>query len=323
MRWLIRSYVAGALDVVERRALFSPRLDWADVRREALAVVAGAKQYSDTHDFLGDVLVRAGGRHSGLVRPGPGPRRSRLTPEQREALGPPHPTGHVIEHANVGVGPGVGGPIAYLRIPRTAHLHSDLAKTSAVRDARYVAAGAEVVSTLLATEPRGWIVDLRANVGGNMWPMLAVAGPLLPSGVLGYFEGRSGDFRPFGVNAGIAMLNGRKMAQLDSFGLLARRAQTPIAVLVSGHTASSGEAIALAFRAQPRARLFGTPTYGLTTANFPHVLRDRAVLRITTSYYADHRKVRCEGPIPVDQDLGGQSRSAVLDAACRWIASAS
>lgn len=33
----------------------------------------------------------------------------------------------------------------------------------------------------------GWIVDLRGNLGGNMWPMLAGVGPLLGEGTCGYF----------------------------------------------------------------------------------------------------------------------------------------
>jgi len=33
----------------------------------------------------------------------------------------------------------------------------------------------------------GWIVDLRGNGGGNMWPMIAGVGPVLGEGVIGYF----------------------------------------------------------------------------------------------------------------------------------------
>jgi cold shock CspA family protein len=50
--------------------------------------------------------------------------------------------------------------------------------------------------------------------------------------------------------------------------------RTPIAVLTTRHTARAGEAVALAFRAKPRARLIGAPTAGLTTGNRTRVLRD-------------------------------------------------
>lgn len=34
---------------------------------------------------------------------------------------------------------------------------------------------------------QGWIIDLRGNFGGNMWPMLAGEGHLLGEGIAGYF----------------------------------------------------------------------------------------------------------------------------------------
>jgi C-terminal processing protease CtpA/Prc len=33
----------------------------------------------------------------------------------------------------------------------------------------------------------GWIVDLRGNSGGNMWPMVAGIGPILGEGIIGHF----------------------------------------------------------------------------------------------------------------------------------------
>jgi hypothetical protein len=44
----------------------------------------------------------------------------------------------------------------------------------------------------------GWIVDLRGNGGGNMWPMVAGVGPVLGEGIIGYFIKRP-NTRTFGV----------------------------------------------------------------------------------------------------------------------------
>src|SRR4051812_15802719 len=35
--------------------------------------------------------------------------------------------------------------------------------------------------------PCGWIVDIRGNRGGSMWPMLAGVGPILGEGLVGEF----------------------------------------------------------------------------------------------------------------------------------------
>jgi len=46
----------------------------------------------------------------------------------------------------------------------------------------------------------GWIVDLRGNGGGNMWPMLAGVGPVLGEGVVGSSSIRP-EWKTFGSTA--------------------------------------------------------------------------------------------------------------------------
>jgi len=43
-----------------------------------------------------------------------------------------------------------------------------------------------ITMTLQEMNPAGWIIDLRGNSGGNMYPMLAGLSSLLGEGVLGY-----------------------------------------------------------------------------------------------------------------------------------------
>jgi C-terminal processing protease CtpA/Prc len=43
----------------------------------------------------------------------------------------------------------------------------------------------------------GWIVDLRGNTGGNMWPMLAGVGPILGEGLAGHFIEPNGVEEPW------------------------------------------------------------------------------------------------------------------------------
>jgi hypothetical protein len=51
--------------------------------------------------------------------------------------------------------------------------------------ARYVSAGQDAVRRLDVAAPCGWVVDLRTNGGGDMWPMLTVLALLLGDGPLG------------------------------------------------------------------------------------------------------------------------------------------
>ena len=297
----LHAYVHDALDAIQRTALFSDAVNWDDVRGQACSVLTDASCYTDTHAFLATVLRQAGGRHSHLTTPQL-PQQRELSPRFAAALGPPVPTGHLIETGPV--------PVGYLRLPRLSG--------SLARRRRYLAAGAGVLNVLMPTRPRGWIVDLRANIGGNMWPMLAVAAPLLPTTVLGHFQLPDASYQTWSQHGGWIRLDGKPMAR--SRGPRPDGDEhTPIAVLTSRHTASAGEAVALAFRAQPAACLIGTPTAGLTTGNHTHVLRDGTRLHISGSRYADHRRLPIDGPIPVDRHLTENTREAALAAAADWI----
>ncbi len=61
----------------------------------------------------------------------------------------------------------------------------------------------------------------------------------------------------------------------------------PVAVLVDGSTASSAEAITIAFHGRPSTRSFGSRTAGKSTAVQPFKLDDGAELYLTTAIDAD------------------------------------
>jgi hypothetical protein len=65
------------------------------------------------------------------------------------------------------------------------------------------------------------------------------------------------------------------------------RGHPPVAVLVGPATASSGEALAIAFRGRPSTRLFGATTRGLTTSNRVFPLSDGSLLNLSTAAFAD------------------------------------
>lgn len=304
----IRGYVVDAVGAIRRNAVFSAEVDWDAVAREAGVVAEAARSYADTHSFLTAVLKEAGGRHSHLTVAGRGQSPGSQTPPTRQIPPnpqipqiPPIPTGHLVE--------GVTVPLAHLRLPRLPDSRKAVT--------RYLADGTAAMRSLLEARPHGWIMDLRANGGGNMWPMLAVAAPLLPEGVLGRFvraDGRSQDWylRDSAIGLGTKTMARSRITRPPND-------RTPIAVLTSSHTASAGEAAALAFRAQPRARLIGRPTAGLTTGNQTVVLRDGTRLHISAAFYADPDGELLDGPVPIDQYLEDNSREAATAAAVAWL----
>jgi len=148
-----------------------------------------------------------------------------------------------------------------------------------------------------------WIVDLRGNSGGNMWPMLGGIGPLAGSGTLGFFVSERFSVPWFyqagevGVRlaTGKTKVNFKILDDLDASGAF----QDPVAVLIDKYTASSGEAVAISFRGRDKTAFFGQRTRGLSTCNDVIRLPDGARLLLTVAVDADrHGRKYDAGVVP-------------------------
>ncbi len=148
----------------------------------------------------------------------------------------------------------------------------------------------------------GWIVDVRGNTGGNMWPMIAGVGPVLGEGRVGYFIDPVGVEIPFDYRDG-ASWEGGSLAQRVDAPYRLRRQWPRVAVLFDGATASSGEAVVIAFQRRPDTRSFGAVSCGLSTANEGYTLSDGATLLLTVAVMADRTKFQYGSAIVPDEDL--------------------
>ena len=162
----------------------------------------------------------------------------------------------------------------------------------------------------------GWIVDLRGNGGGNMWPMIAGLGPVVGTGTLGAFIDPDGREALWGYRDGASWLGSNDLQRVASPYTL-RRPNPRVAVLVDNGVASSGEATFLAFRRRPNTRSFGAPTCGLSTANSGFPLSDGALLNLTVSIMADRDRVQAGDQIAPDELVNGTT--AVVDRAVEWL----
>lgn len=152
----------------------------------------------------------------------------------------------------------------------------------------------------------GWIVDLRRNVGGNMWPMLHALRPIL------------GEGNPFTYRYGRG-----PFSQTPVYSL--KQPRPAIAVLTSRLTVSSGELVTVAFRGPSTTRTFGEATGGLSTSNMTIPLVDGAMLVVTVSRAVDRVGRVYDGPLQPDQPIGidwtrvGSEDDPVLRVAARWL----
>ncbi len=162
----------------------------------------------------------------------------------------------------------------------------------------------------------GWIVDLRSNGGGNMWPMIAGLGPILGEGPLGYFISPTGTETIWEYRDG-ASISGTFAVSTVSPPYRLKRQAPRVAVLSDNRIASSGEATLIAFIRRPNTRSFGQATCGLSTANSTYPLSDGATFTLTTSVMADRAKTPFGDSIPPDELIEDPNRT--IQRAIEWL----
>ncbi len=154
---------------------------------------------------------------------------------------------------------------------------------------------------------KAWIVDLSRNRGGNMWPMLDGLSPLLGAEEIGSFRYRDGSSSSWSLRGYEGAIDVPDLRN------------APVAVVTSGRTASSGEAVAVAFRGRPLTRSFGAATSGYSTSNTTYKLVDGSRLYLTTAVFEDRNGNRYGGKVAPDQVIQGVGANASFDAAGDWL----
>lgn len=160
---------------------------------------------------------------------------------------------------------------------------------------------------------QGWIVDLRRNFGGNMFPMIAGLGPLTGTGNLGYFEDDkryAWRYEKNGVCKNVKVIN--------PYFLKVKNPK--IAVLVGQYTCSSGEMTAISFIGKKNAVLFGQPTGGYVTSNLSINLSNGGMLFLASSYVSDRNKKKYITKIIPDvliEQVKGSDKE--LEKAIEWL----
>ena len=275
---LAHAYLNELIALMEAHSINRLTIDWNTFRASVVTAAGAAQSVRETFPAIRTALMLLGDGHS-FYRPVAG------TP---------------ISAATRGCGaPGSAVP----PLPDTVGYVSVGSFSGTDAEAR---AFANAVQRDIATADRdglaGWVVDLRSNGGGNMWPMIAGVGPVLGEGRAGYFVDPDGAESWWEYRNGASWNDGTLMQRVDTPYRL-RRESPRVAVLIDGGTASSGEAVAIAFRRRPGTRSFGTATCGLSTANQLYTLSDGASLFLTVAVMADRTKFPYGGRIAPDEEV--------------------
>lgn len=254
-----RSYVQKAVKIMDRNALFAEGPQWAAARNKALFAIP--KDLDEAHEVVREALSVAGGKHSAL----------RLAEEVQL---------NETAEWNMPAVSITSDSIALIRLPRFAGNDKD----------------AELYAkTVLDSVPdfvTGAIIDLRANTGGNMYPMIASVHRFISDAenMLSFKGRKRTDSVP--MSFVLRSVGVPKMNNIDC----------PVAVLTDSLTASSGEAALICFLGLENVRTFGYPTAGYASCNTSYDMPDGSKLVLTTGCdVARTGLVYCDEPIEPNQ----------------------
>jgi C-terminal processing protease CtpA/Prc len=168
------------------------------------------------------------------------------------------------------------GEFGYILIPPVNGSASDGGKS----------VGVEIDSIICNVSPKviGWIVDLRLNVGGSMWPMIGGLQALLGEGKIGAFVSQNQQTIEWNISKGIFKAGTDSVAIINN---LCDFKTLPVVILISQLTASSGEAVAIAFKGREKTIFIGEPTSGYMTSLNRYHLSNRATLDVAEAHMCD------------------------------------
>lgn len=319
----VQAYLDEAVEVIRANALSADRVDWDEVRRGMRHRAAGAQSAPAAYEALRYALESLGDAHSFL----------QLSDSLRAAEVRARPQGAAPEDSSDPRIP----PTPYgSRMQPEQHLHAAEGVTIAHvfmpqgrRNAEFADRFQRMIAELDASEPCGWIVDLRGNGGGDMWPMLAGLGPVLGDGIAGRME-RPGESDRWLYESGEAVhleADGDRIVRIRVEDPYQLAGHPPVAVLIDRGTASSGEAMAVSFKGRRLTRTFGERTYGASTATRGFPLSDGANMVLAVATFADRDgTVYADGVppdeiIPVGDTIPGPEEDPVVQAAILWLLS--
>jgi carboxyl-terminal processing protease len=308
-----RAHLEEIITVLQREWLHRDGFDWPGFTRQVMEKAGTAQTIPETYDAIRAGLKLLGDKHTYYV---PAQGNTIFNPES-----PTQSTGECTPPP--AVTPELPADVGYVQL-----------RVSTGK------AGADALDAAIRKSDRagliGWIVDMRNSRGGNMWPFLAATGPLLGEGTLGFFVGPHKPPTPWGYTSGRAWLATESTESADTTASAnAAKAETMaaietphklvtpnarVALLIDIGVASSGEAIAIAFRGRPNTRSFGTTTCGLSTAVAQFPLKPGGRIGVVTSVMADRTKKPYGKTVDPDEVINAPAD--VVPRALAWLRTA-
>ena len=300
----VLAYLSEIHEIIQENSVNKSFIEWDTFWADTLMDAQGAQHVEDLYQVIPQILRRLGDRHSFFS---PAPQRANREQPSAKKQESPNIASQLLKDR-----------IGYLWMPGVSGEES---MSQAYADYLF-----RKVQELTDNGATGWVLDLRGNSGGNMWPMLAGVSPILGPGVVGYFIRPDESSMQWEVAQGESRLDGKTRSAITfSKPDLKFLEPQPVAILAGPTTASSGEAVVVAFRCRERVKQFGSKTRGLTTANHGFELSDGSLIALTVSTFADRCGTVYGDILSPDYEIGPSEVSTpsvddpAVEAAVDWL----
>jgi len=257
----VKTYLINALKIMQTKSVNKAKIDWNSVQLKALNSAKNAKTIRDTYPIIKETLSSLNDSHSNFYPP----EMVKAYTLGYRATGQTFPVIKSEMKAN---------KYAYISLPDIGSFNNDDWN-------EYVNDFYRQVNILQLQKPKGWIIDLRENFGGMLYPMYAAIAPFLDranvvgikdaEGKIDYFNYKHDKFYEGQQASQYFIIKEKKPKKIKS----------PIAILVAKKTGSSAEFVTAAFVGQKKAAIIGENTQGLTSGNQEYKLADGAFIALT------------------------------------------
>ncbi|WP_165370424.1 S41 family peptidase [Hymenobacter persicinus] len=314
----LQAYLDKSLSLLQTYSLERRRVDWPQLRQAVYQKAQGARTVRDLLPIYPFIFEQLQDDHGWLTY-------QDKTYKWRNPARVPYANAAV--KAALAQKPGIRvrrlpGNVGYIQLPGINAGGSMAAQRAAAQVVR------DSVCRLQPDKIKAWILDLRLNDGGAMAPMLGGLAPLLGDGHLGGFVGQNGQPQEqWYLKQGNFYLDTLQITDLTACWP-GKKTTRPIAVLLSGRTASSGEIVAISLKGRPATRFFGEPTYGATTANESYRISGTSYLTIAGTLDADRQGTAYRTRLVPDvliaegDNFLDLNQDAKVAAALRWLKTA-
>ncbi|WP_432712309.1 S41 family peptidase [Pedobacter sp.] len=271
----VKSYLDKSLLIIEANALNSKNVNWKELRQHVYNKASGAKRYEDILPIYPYIFEQIDDHHGSLKY-----KNKTYSWNKNDGIKVNQTIKSATKKYSFVRSEKIGKDIGYILIPGNNDFRGQLID-SISRDIK------NAIAKINDKNIKGWIIDLRVNTGGNMYPMIAGLTEFIGEGRVGGFITPA--LQPDGdwiIKNGTFYVDSVKVSPVKYKGHPIKK-DVPVAILISSYTASSGEMTAITTIGRYKSILIGEPTAGYTTTNLGFKLNEYSGLNLAVDYAAD------------------------------------